>query len=391
MHLLSTAVAAAATTVLGAGAAALVAGRRTAGAVLRPGPHTVPPGTDGTRLTVLEVRPGADGAVGEVLLSPAADALRPGVWGLTGPDCHAVVGPPLDGPGEERAPHGPAAPPVRRRLLAVPHGALAPGTRARLTPEAYRGDPRDALGLDHVDVTVPSDLGPLPAWVLPGWRDTWVLTVHGLGTTRAHPLVVLPFLADAQFPVLDLAHRGDPGAPPPPDGWSHLGHTEWPDLAAAMRYAVAAGAERLVLYGWSTGAVMALHAAARADLRDRVSGLVLDSPTLDPRTTVRRLAAAHGAPDALLPLVEGAVRALTPDLLPPPGQGPTVTTPHVPTLLVHGPDDSLAPWGYSRELALRHPGLTMLHTVPDAPHAAMWNVDPTSYEEALRRFLTPLM
>jgi hypothetical protein len=29
--------------------------------------------------------------------------------------------------------------------------------------------------------------------------------------------------------------------------------------------------------------------------------------------------------------------------------------------------------------------------VPDAPHAAMWNADPTEYEERLRRFLTPLM
>ncbi|POX42340.1 alpha/beta hydrolase, partial [Streptomyces sp. Ru71] len=37
------------------------------------------------------------------------------------------------------------------------------------------------------------------------------------------------------------------------------------------------------------------------------------------------------------------------------------------------------------------PDLVALHTVAHAPHAAMWNADPEGYEEALRRFLTPLM
>jgi hypothetical protein len=32
-----------------------------------------------------------------------------------------------------------------------------------------------------------------------------------------------------------------------------------------------------------------------------------------------------------------------------------------------------------------------LQTVTEAPHAAMWNRDPDRYEEALRRFLTPLV
>ena len=35
--------------------------------------------------------------------------------------------------------------------------------------------------------------------------------------------------------------------------------------------------------------------------------------------------------------------------------------------------------------------MVALRTVADAPHGAMWNADPEAYEEALRRFLTPLM
>lgn len=63
----------------------------------------------------------------------------------------------------------------------------------------------------------------------------------------------------------------------------------------------------------------------------------------------------------------------------------------MPTLVVHGPDDVLAPWGPSRRLARRRPDLVTLHTVARAPHGALWNADPTEYEEVLRRFLTPLM
>jgi uncharacterized protein len=63
----------------------------------------------------------------------------------------------------------------------------------------------------------------------------------------------------------------------------------------------------------------------------------------------------------------------------------------VPTLVFHGPDDTVAPWIHSRRLAAVRPNLVALHTVRNAPHGCMWNADPKAYEEALRRFLTPLM
>lgn len=51
----------------------------------------------------------------------------------------------------------------------------------------------------------------------------------------------------------------------------------------------------------------------------------------------------------------------------------------------------MAPWALSRRLADAHPNLVTLQRVDRAPHAAMWNADPESYEESLRRFVTPLM
>ncbi|WP_411106185.1 alpha/beta hydrolase [Streptomyces sp. cmx-4-9] len=364
------------TALVGAGAAAVAAGRYAADAALRPEPGRPLPGSHR-----LSVHAAGDG---RVTLTRSLGSLRPGVHGLDAPGVHAAVGPVLTD-----APHGPDT--VVRSLLSVSHGSLDPGTRVTLTPQVHLGNPRTALGLDHADVDVPGELGALPAWFVPAARDTWVITVHGLGATREHPMVVMPFLHRHRLPVLDLAYRGDLGAPASPDRLGHLGESEWRDLDAAIRYALRYGARRVILHGWSTGATMALHAAERSALAGRIAGLVLDSPVLDWHATLRGLAAARRTPAAVLPLAVRAAEGragLRADRRPP-GADPAGL--RMPVLIVHGPDDTLAPWEPSRRLAAARPDLVTLHTVRGAGHGAMWNADPDGYEEALRRFLTPLM
>ncbi|MFI0236937.1 alpha/beta hydrolase [Streptomyces sp. NPDC016845] len=370
------ATAAAVTAVLGASAAAIAAGRLASDAALK-APAGRPLPTE-PRLTVHTT------AAGHITLTRDLASLRPGTYGLVGDDWHAVVGPVI-----ESAAH--PADTVVRRLERVTHGVPEPGAKAWLTPQVHIGDPKTALGLDHADVHVPGELGTLPAWFLPGVRETWIITVHGLGTTREHAMNLMGFLRHQQFPVLAPAYRGDPGAPLAPDGLNHFGTTEWRDLDAAIRFAVRHGARDVILHGWSTGAAMALRAATYSALRDRVSGLVLDSPVLSWQATVRALARARHTPSPLLPLAVRAAQGrteLTADRF---GEAAVPGTLAVPTLIVHGPDDEVAPWELSRRLANRRPDLIALHTVDDAPHNAMWNADPKAYEETLRRFLTPLM
>ncbi|MGW0839772.1 alpha/beta hydrolase family protein [Streptomyces sp. NPDC002787] len=359
-----------------AGAASVAAGRLASDAALK-----APPGgplPTEPRLTVHST------AAGRIALTRAFASQRPGTYGLTGHGSHAVVGNVLNG-----APHAPDA--VVRRLERVNRGTLEPGDKVRLTPYTHIGDPRTALGLDHDDVDIPGELGTLPAWLVPADRDIWVIAVHGLGATREHAMNVMESLHRHHFPVLALAYRGDPGAPRSPDGLHHLGETEWRDVDAAIRYAVRFGAERVVLHGWSTGATMALRAATHSPLRDRVAGLVLDSPVLDWTATLRALAAARRTPGVLLPLAVRAAQGRT-GLRAAPGEQAAVPPElGTPTLLFHGPDDVVAPWGPSRSLAARHPDRVTLRTVRHAPHGAMWNADPEAYEETLRRFLTPLM
>ena len=370
------AAAAAVTVALAAGAVGIVVGRFASDAALKAPPGRPLPTEP--RLTVHST------AAGRITLTRDLASQRPGTYGLAGEGFHAVVGPVMSA-----APH--SADTVVRRLVRVSHGTLESGDKAWLTPNLYVGNPSAALGLEYADAEVPGELGTLPAWLVPGVRDTWVITVHGLGTTREHPMNVMEFLGRYHLPVLDLAYRGDPGAPHPPDGLNHLGETEWRDLDAAIRHAVRHGAERLVLHGWSTGATMALRTAARSALRERICGLVLDSPVLDWETTLCALASARRTPGALLPLAVRAAQGRTglhgdriqqaadPDHL------------QVPVLIFHGPEDTIAPWGPSRRLAQLRADLVTLHTVRNAPHGAMWNADPESYEEAMRRFLTPLI
>ncbi|MFH8725838.1 alpha/beta hydrolase [Streptomyces termitum] len=372
----ATATAAAVTTLIGVGAVAVAAGRHASEVALGTASGRPLPGDP--RLTVHATGPD------RVTLTRSLASLRPGTYGMTGPGLHAVVGPPLD-----RFPH--TADTVVRRLERVERGALAPGTRVRLTPQLHTGTPETALGLPHEDIDLPGELGPLPAWLVTGPRPTWVVTVHGVGTGREHALNLVPFYARRRVPVLVPAYRGDEGAPAPADGLGRLGDTEWRDVDAALRYAVRRGARKIVLHGWGIGASMALRAAAESGVRDRIAGLVLDSPVLDWETTVRRLAAARGVPGPLVPL---AVRAALGRTGPHADRLAAATAPdalRVPVLLAHGPDDTIAPWEPSVELAARRPDLVSLLTVREAPHTAMWNADPLRYEEALRRFLTPLM
>ncbi len=357
---------------VGAGAAAVAAGRYASRFALRPGPDGVPGGEE---LTVHAV--GDD----QVTLSRSLATARPGVFGLVGDRTRAAVGPVLATTPDT----------VTRRLRPGRRGDLVVGARVRLTPQVHHGNPYDTLGLEYAEDPVEGELGYLPAWFVPGDRDTWVIAVHGLGATREQPLAVTPVLHELGLPVLSVSHRNDPGAPPSPDRIAHLGDTEWRDVDAALRHSVHYGARQVILYGWSTGAAMALRTADHSPLRDRIAGLVLDSPVLDWQAVVRSVAREHGVPAPFLPLATRAVAGRTglhADRL---GGSADPDRLRVPAFVAHGPQDTVAPWRATREFAARRPELVTLHTVVEAEHQGMWNADPARYEEALRRFLVPLV
>ncbi|GGM74545.1 alpha/beta hydrolase [Longimycelium tulufanense] len=324
--------------------------------------------------TVTEVRRGAEDVV---VLSESPETRRKGTWGLRWEGGSARVGD-IVRQGDGR---------VERKLLG---GDPPRGERVRLDPDVWPGDPRSALGLDFQEVQVRTELGDMPAWLVPGQGDTWAITVHGRAGTRREALRIMPALHRLGLPVLAITYRNDRNAPPSPDGLYHLGAAEWRDLEAAVRTAQERGARHVVLVGWSMGGAIVGQFLGHSELAGLVDRVVLDAPVVSWRDTLDLQAGNRGLPSAFTPvaeLVSGWRAGLDFDRFELAGHPPAHRP---PMLLVHGSADSMVPVSSSRafaEAAKRMGWPVRFVEFPDAEHTAEWNTDPQRYEEAVTAFL----
>ncbi|MGN6243359.1 MAG: alpha/beta hydrolase family protein [Motilibacteraceae bacterium] len=299
----------------------------------------------------------------------------PGTYAIDWPTGHAVLGPVAqDRDGRVTRP---------RESGPLP----AAGTEVAWTPDLDGPDPQRGAGLAFSTVQVPTPLGAMPAWYVPatGTSGTWAVLVHGRGATRQEGSRALAPLHRLGLPVLDVTYRNDEGAPASPDGFYHLGQTEWQDVDAAMAWARAQGARHFVLYGWSMGGAVVEQLLQRAPDRGDVSAVVLDAPVVDWRSVLDLQAANRGLPSVLTAVAEQVVswRAdVDFDALD--ARRRPVT---VPTLLFHGDDDRTVPVEPSRQLARANPGTVTYVEVHRADHTTAWNVDPDAYDQRLTTFL----
>lgn len=336
------------------------------------------------------------------------DTVRPGEYGLwhDGPG-HTTVGPVLE--VDEAAGF------VRRAVVRTT-GAVS--SRVRWSGHVHP-DPA-AMDVDWSEVSLPTPVGPAPAWVVrPGpdggagldpdaardaargaGRDaarTWAVHVHGIRTTRVTALRTVPAALELGWTSIVPSFRGDGEAP-----WegraSHLGSREWADVEVALDHAVANGAERIVLVGWSMGATITHELLARSAHRDRLAGVVLVSPALDWSAAVRSQASRAGVPGAVVGAALGAmatpvlcrlvglrspvdVRALS--WLRAPRELP-------PTLLIHSAGDTTVPFSASQEFADAHPGTVTLAVSEPAEHAWERNVDAVWFDRTITTWASRL-
>ncbi|KIP91965.1 alpha/beta hydrolase [Microbacterium sp. MEJ108Y] len=283
---------------------------------------------------------------------------------------------------------------VRRKLLTQ----IEPGARVERSAGFsgwYYSTPSE-LHLPWQNVLIGSPAGPCPAWLFPGQSSTWVVQVHGRGVTRAECLRAVPVLHAAGFPNLVVSYRNDGEAPRSRSGSYALGAAEWRDVDAAVSYALRHGAERVILMGWSMGGAVALQTALNSGNRDRIAGLILESPVIDWRSVLRFQARAAGMraplPDLAMsalsvPLtarLSGAENAISFDSLDIVARADELK---VPILILHSDDDGFVPADASHALQQARPDLVTMPAFSGARHTKIWNYDQTGWSDAITGWL----
>lgn len=335
-----------------------------------------------------------DGFDGEMRIHLAADSdtLVNGTYGLyfdsgTG---HALIG--------DIEEYDPVSNTVTRRVLAVNSGDLRAASHGRWTGAAYPHP--DATGLPHADIELVSDVGRLPAWLLPTTsdqpRDTWAILIHGRGGSRAEGLRAAAVLDALEMPALAISYRNDSEVRENKNARYGLGDTEWLDVDVAIDYALAHGAKDVVVFGWSMGGAIAFQAASRGRNRDAISALVLDGPVVDWYDVLDHQAKANFLPTPIArltldmitrPWARSVTGLETPLDLDRMDWVQRAADLDKPVLLIHSADDEFVPDRASRALAKVRSDLVEMPSWRKARHTKEWNVDREKWNDEVAGFL----
>ncbi len=278
------------------------------------------------------------------------------------------------------------------RSVTAVFGELPPaGSPARVEYDYYPQDPRVALGLDFTEVQIETPLGPSPAWFVPADGDTWAIYSHGRGATRQEGLRMLETSHALGLPTLLVTFRDDLVGQPE-DGISNFGLTEWPDLEAAVQYALDNGAKDVVLLAGSTGGAISMSFLENSDLADAVVGMAFDAPVTSFGQTVDLNAAERGFPAPIIAVGKWITEQRVNIDFAETDYISRVGDLDVPTLIIHGTEDTTNPLEASEQFAAAAPdGVVTVDTVEDAEHIWAWNTDRDQFETALAEHLSEVL
>jgi uncharacterized protein len=265
------------------------------------------------------------------------------------------------------------------------------GSPARVEYDYFPQDPQVALGLDFTEVQIETPLGPSPAWFVPADGETWAIYSHGRGATRQEGLRMLSTSHALDMPTLLVTFRDDLVGQPE-DAISNFGLTEWPDLEAAVRYALDNGAEDVVLLAASTGGAISVSFLENSDLADTVVGMAFDAPVTSFGQTVDLNAAERGYPAPIIAVGKWITEQRVNIDFAATDYISRVGDLDVPTLIIHGTADTTNPIEASREFAAAAPrGVVTVMEIEDAEHVWAWNTSRDEFESALSDHLRDVL
>jgi alpha-beta hydrolase superfamily lysophospholipase len=328
-----------------------------------------------------------DTAAQTITLSRTPDTGLPGRYGLftTGTSDYIKLGSVLSEDSTS----------VKRKLLT--HVAAD----AHLSPDAaFSGwyyDRPEQLHLPFTPELIGSTVGPCPAWLFPaGDGSTWVIQVHGRGTTRAECLRAVPVFHALGITSLVVSYRNDGEAPRSRNGTYALGATEWRDVDAAVGFARRRGARRIIVMGWSMGGAIALQLSLNSAHGDAIAGLILESPVVDWRVVLNYHARAEGVPGAVSRLAMEALQTEWASSLTRTGAAIPLDQLDVvaragelrhPILILHSDDDGFVPSDASHDLVAARPDLVDLRVFEVARHTKLWNYDQERWSDSIGAWL----
>ncbi|WP_421083928.1 alpha/beta hydrolase family protein [Rothia nasimurium] len=302
---------------------------------------------------------------------------------------------------------------VVRPIESIERGDITGIKRGRISG-VVATDPGMA-GYRYRDIELNLPVGPAPAWLVhpeaslateePAHQDgtgaapstTWAIMVHGMGATRAETLRALETTQALGLTSLHMSYRNDREAPSSEDGRYGLGFTEWHDVDVAIDYALAHGAQDVVLFGWSMGGAISLQTVDQARNRHAIKALVLDGPAIDwieliqYHTHINKLPLTIGQlglkimSHPALTAVTGLKEPIKFDRLSWPTRANDLTC---PTLIIHSVDDLYVPYQPSEALARLSPHVDFV-PFHGAPHTREWNVDPELWATTVTTWLQP--
>jgi pimeloyl-ACP methyl ester carboxylesterase len=252
------------------------------------------------------------------------------------------------------------------------------------------GNLRETHQFVFSEVQIPTQQqAALPGWLITSDANGFgpargaIMLVHAGGSDRREDTRYVPFYLSQGLDVLtfDLDCHGEAACPT--YGLTY-GERESNDVRAAYSY-LRNSYSTVYAFGSSVGAAAIL--VALPDTPD-LSGAVVENPMHSVRRLIKEAPEAQAAPGWFTDLLlDVAMWRGGFDGHPSPADSVPLARAEVPLLFIHSQGDQVVSSTHTQELADLYPGPDSVWLPERGSHAAIWDVEPSEYEQRVAAFL----